>query len=419
MKQEQYALKNMPYTMLVLTLTFLLVIPAHNTALAADPSQASQILIDDGNIPDLGLSLNKEKSFILTEVKPPQVTIFYGEQDPAAHASINIYFYDYDLTTYMSEHILFYESNFVESTSYRVITWEKQADRYALLLENLLGDYLTGSIEFTHGTTLVGVDAKLNKNTYSDAQLEAMLSKLEAKAQELLSIEAMGEIHGQITGFTRPMKHIKVSLSNGGTSNETTTDDEGNYNFTRPIAKGMQYNLTVTFSYVMNTTTFFSLHYLENNISVVTFRRTFTVDSTNDLTQNIAIDQELPQYYGGDWAKTFASMYVHFSEALEFYKVGLEVDVNYQLPLDVYTFASQQTGTRYWYNIPGKSYITIDAEKSIHESVYRPRNREYHEFSHYIMHAMYQKWPAPSPDLPVTIEEQNHGGYINPSTSDS
>jgi hypothetical protein len=40
MKQEQYALKNMPYTMLVLTLTFLLVIPAHNTALAADPSQA-------------------------------------------------------------------------------------------------------------------------------------------------------------------------------------------------------------------------------------------------------------------------------------------------------------------------------------------------------------------------------------------
>ncbi len=254
---------------------------------------------------------------------------------------------------------------------------------------------------------------------YSDSQLVSMLEKLETKAQELLSIEAMDEIHGQITGFSIPMKHIKVSLSDGETTNETSTDDEGNYNFTRPIVKGKQYNLTVTFSYIINTTTYFSLHYLENNQSVVTCRRTIMIDSNTDLTQNIGLEQELPQYYGGDWAKTFASMYVHFTEALEFYKIGLDVDINFQLPLDVYTFASEQTGTRYWYNIPGKSYITIDAEKSIHESVYRPRHREYHEFSHYIMHTLYQRWPAPSPDIPVEIEEWNHNGYLNPSTSDS
>lgn len=99
--------------------------------------------------------------------------------------------------------------------------------------------------------------------------------------------------------------------------------------------------------------------------------------------------------------------------------IGLNVNVNYQLPLDVYTFASQKTGTRYWYDTPGKSYITIDAEKSIHESVYRPMNREYHEFSHYIMYTLYQKWPAPAPGLPDSIEERNHDGYLNPSTSDS
>jgi hypothetical protein len=404
---------------LVITIAFLCILPSINTLDAADPAQIYQITIDDGNIPDLGLSLNRGRSFILTETDPKQVTFYYGDPDPADNAGISIYFYTDDQSTYMSEHILFYESNFVENSNYRIITWESQTDRYTLLLEDLLGDYLTGSIEFIHGTTLVGVSANLNKDTYSDSQLVTTMSKLESKAQELLSIEAMDEIHGQITGFNRPMKHIKVSLSNGETTNETTTDKEGNYNFTRPISKGMHYDLTVTFSYAINTTTYFSLHYQENNQSVVTFKRTFTADSTSDLTQDIALDQELPQHYGGDWAKTFASMYVHFTEALEFYKVALEVEVNYQLPLDIYTFASEQTGTRYWYNIPGKSYITIDAEKSIHESVYRPRNREYHEFSHYMMHTMYQQWPAPSPDLPVTIEERNHDGYLNPSTSDS
>jgi len=389
-----------------------------SSVFAANPSQASQINIDDGYISDLGLPLNKEDSFIITEVEPPQVSIYYGELN-SNYASINIYFYDYDLTTYMNEHILMYESNFVNSYSYRVIIWENSTQRYALLDEDLMGDYLYGLVEFTHGTTLISLTAKLKKDTYSDQQLIAMIDKLESKAQELLSIEALDEVHGQITGFGIPMKHIKVSLSDGITTNETTTDSEGNYNFTRPISKSITYNLTVTFSYEVNETTYFSLHYQENNPDVVDFKRTFTVDSNTDTVQDIALEQELPIYYDGDWAKTFASMYVHFTEALEFYKIGLEVDVNFQLPLDIYTFASEQTGTRYWYNIPGKSYITIDTEKSIHESVYRPRHREYHEFSHYIMHALYQQWPAPADDLPVNIEEINHDGYLNPSTSDS
>ena len=404
---------------IVITIAFLCILPSLNTLNAADPAQVYQITIDDGNIPNLGLSLNKQKSFIITELEPPQVTLYYGEPEPLDNAGISIYFYDYDLTTYMNEHILFYESNFVNSTSYRVISWEKNTQRYALLDEDLIGDYLYGMVDFTHGTTLISVSAKLRKNTYSDAQLTAMVDKLEAKAQELLSIEAFGDIKGQITGFTKPMKHIKVSLSDGQTTNETTTDADGNYNFSRSISKGIAYNLTVTFSYAINTTTYFSLHYQENNPKVVSFSRIFTVESTSDLTQDIALDQELQHYYGGEWAKTFASMYVHFTEALEFYKIALEVDVNFQLPLDIYTFVSEQTGTRYWYNVPGKSYITISADKSIHESVYRPRNREYHEFSHYMMHTMYQQWPAPSPDLPVTIEERNHDGYLNPSTSDS
>lgn len=404
-----------------MTIAVLCLLPNTPTFDAANPSQASQITIDDGNIPDLGLSLNKQESFIITEVKPPQVEFAYGDPD-GDHAYISLYFYDYDITADINNHIIMYQSNIVErNTTYRIISWEHSADHYSLLWADhpVLGNQKFGIAEFHDGTTLIAYSATLNSSIYSDAQLQGMMDKLESKAQDLLSIEAMDEIHGQITGFSFPMKHIKVSLSDGETTNETTTDEQGNYNFTRPIAKGMQYNLTVTFSYVINSTTFFSLHYQENNQSVVIFRYAITIDSNTDLTQNIALEQELPQFYGGDWAKAFASIYVHFTEALEFYKDGLEVDVTFQLPLDVYTFVSSQKGTRYCYDIPGKSYITIDAEKSIHESVYRPLHREYHEFSHYIMHTLYQQWPAPSPDIPVDIEEWNHGGYLNPSTSDS
>lgn len=402
-------------------IAFLCIIPAINTLHAANPSQASEITMDDGIIPDLGLSLNKQQSFIITQTTPPEVEFIYGDQN-GDHATLTLYFYDYDITTDISNHIIMYQSNVVDrNTTYRILSWDHGSESYTLLFADhpVLGNKKYGIAEFHDGTTLVALSATLNSSIYSDAQLQAMIEKLESKARELLSIEAMDELHGQITGFTIPVKHIKVSLSDGETTNETTTDEEGRFNFTRPIAKGMQYNLTVTFSYVMNATTYFSLHYQENNQSMVTCHRSITIDSTTDLTQNIALDQELSQYYGGDWAKTFASMYVHFTEALEFYKIGLEVDVSFQLPLDIYTFASEQTSTRYWYDIPGKSYITIDAEKSIHESVYRPRNREYHEFSHYMMHTLYQKWPSPSPDLPVTIEERNHDGYLNPSTSDS
>jgi hypothetical protein len=420
MKQERCKLKGMPYAMLALTLTFFLVIPINPSVNAANPSQIFQITIDDGDIIGLGLILNKAQSFIITEFEPYEVNFIYGDQ-AANYLSLTIYFYTTDQTSYFQNESLMYDSNIVENTVYyRIISHENGTSRYALLYADQpqLGTHKHGIISFLDGNTLVGVGGTLDSDTYSDGQLQTMLSMVEAKARELLSMKGMNELQGKITGFSRPMKHIKISLLDGNTTTETTTDAEGNYNITKPFSKGMQYTLIVTFSYALNTTTYFSLHYRENNASVVTYRRTFTVSSLSDLTQNIALDTELPLYFGGDWAKTFASMYVHFTEALEFYMVFLHVDVNFQLPVDVYTFVPKETGTRYWYNVPGKSYITIDAEKSTHETPYRPMNREYHEFSHYIMHTLYQTWPAPSTN-PDNIEERNHDGYLNPSTSDS
>ncbi|HWR27546.1 MAG TPA: carboxypeptidase-like regulatory domain-containing protein, partial [Candidatus Thermoplasmatota archaeon] len=358
--------------------------------------------------------------FILTQYEPYEIEFIYGNRD-SNYLHLTFYFYTNDQTSNFRNESIMYQSNIVENTVYyRIISWDNQTSRYALLYADQpgLGTQKHGIISFLDGTTLVGMGGTLDSNTYSDEQLKTMLDMVEEKARELLSIKSsMDELSGHITGFTRPMKHIKVSLSNGGSTTETTTDAGGYYNITNPLTQGTEYTLTVTFSYVIDTTTYFSLHYHENNATVVSLQRTFTMDSATDLTQDIALESELPRYYGGDWAKTFASMYAHFTEALELYKDLLRVNVDFQLPVDVYAFASEQTGTRYWYNIPGKSYITIDAEKSIHESVYRPMNREYHEFSHYIMHTLYQRWPAPEPSL--SIGEWNHDGYLNPSTSDS
>ena len=417
-------MKNKRYILGAAAITILFLIPPCGNVLAADPAQINQISIDDGVISDLGLSLNKSASYIITQYGAPTAYFVYGSQS-ADHATITLYFYSNDDgTTGLENARSISEGNIVDNqVYYRIISRTNTSDRYSLLYGDSspeLGHHIYGQTVFLDGKTEVGIGATLDTARYTDQQLQTMMNTLEAKAHALLTMKAMNTLHGQITGFTIPLKHITISLTDGATTAETTTDAGGNYNFSTPIVKGKQYTLTVTFSYAIGSTTYFQLHYQENNETVVTYSRSFTVTADTDLTQNIAMDQALPIAYNGDWAKTFASMYVHFTEALEFYRDFLKINIDFQLPLDVYTFVPNTTGTKYWYSTPGKSYITIDAEKSIHESPYRPMNREYHEFSHYIMHSLYQQWPAPAPGVPGTAPaERNHGGYVNPSTSDS
>jgi hypothetical protein len=407
-------------TLFIIYLAVVLLVPA-GTIRAADPAQINQITLGDGDIPGLGLSFNTQQSYILNQYEPYEVTFLYGDQN-ADHMTITIYFYtggDGELTFENDRGLI--ENNVMNNqVYYRIISRENETARYEALYADQpqLGTHVYGTISFLDGTTYAGVSATL-ANTYTDQQLSTMMAKGEAKARSLLSTHALTQLQGQITGFTKPLKHIKVTLSDGTKTTQTTTDAQGNFIFNGTFSKGHQYTLTVTFAYTIGDTTYFALHYQEHNETVVSVKRTFTVSSESDLTQDFTMEHDLTTVLGGDWAKTFASMYVHFTEALEFYQNILHVTVNYQLPLDVYTFCSEATGTRYWYNIPGRSYITIDAEKSIHESAYRPLNREYHEFSHYIMHTLYQRWPEAGADLPETVPEINHGGFVNPSTSDS
>ncbi|MCJ7698068.1 MAG: hypothetical protein MUO73_07050 [Thermoplasmata archaeon] len=421
-------MKDMRYLLVAITIAFLFLMPGNGNVFAADPSQILQISIDDGVVPDLGLSLNKFQSSIQTQYEPYSVQFTYDDQDAGYTGFMKlilIFYSDYETGKIWLD----YERNqlevsIVRNEEDRIISRDNATDRYALLYAYIPEvdphNHIQGTIIFLNGNTMTKIEATLNADKYSEQQLQDMLNKLEEKAHELLSMKAMNhQLQGQITGFGIPLRHIKVTLLDGENATEKTTDANGYFQYTGMFTKGSTYILTVNFSYAINQTTYFSLRFRENSPDAVTLDREFTYSSDSDLKQDMQMEKELPLYYGEDWAKTFASMYVHFTEALEFFTKYASVDLNFQLPLDIYTFVPKSIGTRYWYDTPGKSYITIESNMSIHESIYRPMNREYHEFCHYVMHALYRKWPAPALDLPVTIEERNHDGYLNPSTSDS
>ncbi len=216
MKQEHDTLKGISSLILVFLLTFLLVIPTNTQVHAADPSQALQITIDDGDIIGLGLVLNTAQSFILTQYEPYEIEFIYGNRD-SNYLHLTFYFYTNDQTTNFRNESIMYQSNIVENTvSYRIISWDNQTSRYELLYADQpgFGTQKHGIISFLDGTTLVGVGGTLDSNTYSDEQLKTLLGMVEDKAREILSIKSPDELNRNITGTTPPLPSIPSDTSN-------------------------------------------------------------------------------------------------------------------------------------------------------------------------------------------------------------
>jgi hypothetical protein len=219
MKQHHDTLKVISALMLALLLTFLLVIPTNTQVHAADPSQAFQITIDDGDIIGLGLVLNTAQSFILTQNEPYEIEFIYGNRD-SNYLHLTFYFYTNDQTSNFRNESIMYQSNIVENTVYyRIISWDNQTSRYALLYADQpgLGTQKHGIISFLDGTTLVRVGGTLDSNTYSDEQLKTLLDMVEDKARELLSIKSPDESNRNITGPIPPLPSIPSE--SGGTDN--------------------------------------------------------------------------------------------------------------------------------------------------------------------------------------------------------
>ncbi|MDA3855591.1 MAG: hypothetical protein PF569_04995 [Candidatus Woesearchaeota archaeon] len=102
--------------------------------------------------------------------------------------------------------------------------------------------------------------------------------------------------------------------------------------------------------------------------------------------------------------------YIHFTEVLEYYKDVLKVNLK-ERTLDVLLYSGGSASYNYEND---RSWILMNKAYSKYENEYRPFVA-YHEFSHYVQHMLYGKTFEES----LELFNINHGGYANPTTSDS
>ncbi|MFH1133695.1 MAG: carboxypeptidase-like regulatory domain-containing protein [Nanoarchaeota archaeon] len=230
-------------------------------------------------------------------------------------------------------------------------------------------------------------------------------------------------LSGRITDhFDKPIKYAKVTFKCNAKDHIGQTDANGRYSFpfdpTMTAADACREGrLYVKLEYTdpKDNITYIRVRYGTKPVWAMKF---WTFRSEADLVQDFKLANGLaaPNYFGDpdvQYIGDFSVMYTHTVEALEYYKDVLKAKVDYLLPVDVFGYFA---GTSTLYTPTTSSIQIIGADSQVTSSD-RPRNREYHEFSHHVMYTLYNGWPAPPAG--ATPAEENHAGYSNPTTSDS
>jgi hypothetical protein len=221
------------------------------------------------------------------------------------------------------------------------------------------------------------------------------------------------KVKGRMTAFGKPLKHVRMYCGDGRV--EVTTDENGDYEFEAEGAKeGEEYSCEVRFEYVRNDRTYFQVHN-QDDTEPATLQYKFKLEG-GETKGDMNMEKLLAEDSDGGEAQ--AAVYMHITEALEFYIDGLKEDLDFQLPLHVHSFMPDDPNTpRASYNGDnGESNIYLQTRDSTQGSPDRQLEL-YHEFSHYVMQALYGKWPYPEGE--TDIKERNHGGFMNPSTGDT
>jgi hypothetical protein len=220
-------------------------------------------------------------------------------------------------------------------------------------------------------------------------------------------------------GIPQPLKYSRITLLEEGKKVlGVETDAEGKYEFAYSFQKGKTYRLEIGLAYTRGTKEYFTLYYGEPDESKkVIFRHDFTYKGDADLTQDVNLDDLWKKK--SDTVNPFGIMYIHFTEAYEFYADYLKEDVQLNLPLKIVAFSTDPAikKDRARYDSEGlDSYIYISPKESIPESELRPLGL-YHEFSHYMMANTWGR--EPEPVVTGHGNSVNHGGFLNPDTTDS
>ncbi|MFH1400337.1 MAG: hypothetical protein ABIH41_02360, partial [Nanoarchaeota archaeon] len=230
-------------------------------------------------------------------------------------------------------------------------------------------------------------------------------------------------LHGTITDPDGdPLKRVWVGWQCPGKPvHESWTDDKGYYEFAYEgelgapdLCESPTLFVTLRYNASDNGKIYTQIFYEHNEVWI---GKKLHPKNETDLKQDFQLKAGLTgaDYTGSPAPRDihhFSIMYKHMVEAIEFWR-GQGINIDYKLPILV---QSGYGGNATYYS-PTDGDIYISRRDSGVNSSNRPKNREYHELNHHVMWSMYGSWPRVSTTF--TAPNTNHGGYINPTTTDS
>ena len=229
---------------------------------------------------------------------------------------------------------------------------------------------------------------------------------------------------GSVTdAFANPLPYCNLRILVDGKILEGKTDKDGSFQIPlvgiEPGEDGLQATLAVDFEYERDGTMYFNLRFRDYGDSykkVIAGKKfMITKDENPEIRFNIDAD---PNY--ATWTTNLNTVsdirhmgviYYHMHEAVDFYLRVLDLSLDHKLPVTVWVGNTEGDTL---YSQVNSDILIADSDASLSDTD-RPKNREYHEFSHHVMYDIYGAWPE-GDNLPGNI---NHNGFLNPSTADS
>jgi len=252
---------------------------------------------------------------------------------------------------------------------------------------------------------------------------------------EVSSVQAA--IHGYVMdGHGHPLENVMVHFYwNGKLVKTVYTNSTGEFRVEDPILTVPAEGKGFFEVDLIDKDTIIEIHDCQASEDRVAYARfpEFEIKTEADLEQNLvfpvdAADDPSTQDIREDHLDDLAYIYYNTYLALRFYRDKLKVTFGKgglcdHTPLIVYAFKNENEV--YFSGREGDRGIHIGWTSSEFDEPDAPVNREWHEFSHFVMWDIYEGFPpthykrvSRNPDSYQLVDE-NHGGFNNHCTTDS